>query len=55
MRETIKDKLVRIETKLDFVEQLLKNHLKHHWMVELALLGAIVTFVLSKGWKWLVR
>ena len=53
--ETIKERLVRMETKQDNLMSQFTNHLRHHWAITLALLsttlslaGAVVTMLLKK-------
>ena len=45
--ETIKERLIRMETKQDFVCKQITNHLKHHWAVTLALLSTTLTLAAS--------
>ena len=33
----------RVEEKLNHIEEMLKNHLRHHWQFEIALIGLIAS------------
>jgi len=33
----------RVEEKLNHIEEMLKNHLKHHWQFEIALIGLLAS------------
>ena len=45
--ETIKERLIRMETKQDFICKQITNHLKHHWAVTLVLLTTTLSLAAS--------
>ncbi len=46
-KETLTTRLVRMETKQDFLCTQITNHLKHHWAVTLVLLSTTLTLAAS--------
>lgn len=41
------ERLVRVETKLDMLTEHFKNHIKHHWMVTIPLIGVVGGLVVA--------
>lgn len=41
------DRLVRLDAKVDFLCEQFRNHLKHHWMVTIPLIGITGTAIIS--------
>lgn len=41
------ERLAAIETRLDGIEKLLSNHLKHHWAIELILAATFLSIIVK--------
>jgi hypothetical protein len=41
------DILIELSRDVCWLKKAISNHLKHHWAVELALLGAVITLIVT--------
>jgi len=48
---TDRDRMIRMETKLDYLCEWSRNHIKRHWAVELAVIMAILAIIVSQFTK----
>ena len=42
------DLLIKLSKDMCWVKENLSNHLKHHWLLELVIIGELVTAILAK-------